>query len=162
MKDDFGSFAVFTEQGSSVSHMAAATVLEVTSRMSGCAVEAGDAVPLRMIRTSKRRTEPRARRDAPPQNAQCEATPNANVPCSYIQHTTAFKSYHRHVEQDTSTCSGSYGHFNRHNRTPWKPTGNIQSFVWSGVGRDTKQICGTTTVYAIFCKIGLILVDEGV
>ena len=43
-KDDSGSFAVFTEQGSSASHMTAAKVLDVKSRLPGGAGQASDAV----------------------------------------------------------------------------------------------------------------------
>ena len=42
--DDTGSYAVFTEQGSSASQMTAAKVMDVTARVSGCAGQAADAV----------------------------------------------------------------------------------------------------------------------
>ena len=45
VKDDSGSYAVFTEQRSSASHMTAAIVLDVISRLLGCTGEAVDAVP---------------------------------------------------------------------------------------------------------------------
>ena len=44
MKDDSGSFAVFTEQGSSASQMTAANVMDIFSRLPGCAGLAADAV----------------------------------------------------------------------------------------------------------------------
>ena len=44
VKDDSGSYAVFTEQGSSASQMTAATVMEIISRLPGCAGQAADAV----------------------------------------------------------------------------------------------------------------------
>ena len=44
VKDDSGSYAVFTEQGSSASHMTAARVLDVISRLPGYAGQASDAV----------------------------------------------------------------------------------------------------------------------
>ena len=44
VKDDTGSYAVFTEQGSSASQMTAAKVMDTTSRLSGCAGQAADAV----------------------------------------------------------------------------------------------------------------------
>ena len=44
MKDDYGSYAVFTEQGSSASQMTAAKVMNINSRLSGCAGQAADAV----------------------------------------------------------------------------------------------------------------------
>ena len=44
MKNDAGSHAVFTEQGSSASQMTAAKVLHVKARLPGCAGEAADAV----------------------------------------------------------------------------------------------------------------------
>ena len=40
VKDDSGSYAVFTEQGSSASQMTAATVLNIISRLPGCAGQA--------------------------------------------------------------------------------------------------------------------------
>ena len=44
VKDDSGSYAVFTEQGSSASQMAAAEVMDIISRLPGCAGQAADAV----------------------------------------------------------------------------------------------------------------------
>ena len=44
MKDDSGSYAVFTEQGSSASQMTAANVLDVISKLLDCAEEASDVV----------------------------------------------------------------------------------------------------------------------
>ena len=44
MKDDSGSCAVFTEQGSSASQMTAAKVMDIISRLLGCAGQAADAV----------------------------------------------------------------------------------------------------------------------
>ena len=44
VKDDSGSYAVFTEQGSSASHMTAARVMDIISRLPGCAGQAADAV----------------------------------------------------------------------------------------------------------------------
>ena len=44
VKDDSGSCAVFTEQGSSASQMTAAKVMDIISRLPGCAGEAADAV----------------------------------------------------------------------------------------------------------------------
>ena len=44
VKDDFGSNAVSTAQGSSASHMTAAKVWDVRSRLPDCAGEASDAV----------------------------------------------------------------------------------------------------------------------
>ena len=44
MKDDSGSHAVLTEQGSSASHMTAADVFDVSSRLPDCAGEASDVV----------------------------------------------------------------------------------------------------------------------
>ena len=44
MKDDSGSYAVFTEQGSSASQMTAAKVMVIISRLPGCAGQAADAV----------------------------------------------------------------------------------------------------------------------
>ena len=44
VKDDSGSYAVFTEQGSSASQMTAAKVMDIISRLPGCARQAADAV----------------------------------------------------------------------------------------------------------------------
>ena len=44
VKDDSGSYAVFTEQGSSASQMTAAKVVDTISRLPGCAGQAADAV----------------------------------------------------------------------------------------------------------------------
>ena len=44
VKDESGSHAVFSEKGSSGSHMTAAGVLDAISRPSGCGGEASDGV----------------------------------------------------------------------------------------------------------------------
>ena len=44
VKDNSGSYAVFTEQGSSASHMTAAKVMDILSRLPRCAGQAADAV----------------------------------------------------------------------------------------------------------------------
>ena len=44
VKDDSGSYAVYTEQGSSASQMTAAKVMDIISRLPGCAGQAADAV----------------------------------------------------------------------------------------------------------------------
>ena len=44
VKDDSGSHAVFIEQGSSASQMTAAKVMDIISRLSGCAGQAAEAV----------------------------------------------------------------------------------------------------------------------
>ena len=44
VKDDSGSYAVFTEQGSSASQLTAAKVMDIISRLPGCARQAADAV----------------------------------------------------------------------------------------------------------------------
>ena len=44
MKDDSGSYAVFTEQGSSASQLTAAEIMDIISRLPGCAGQAADAV----------------------------------------------------------------------------------------------------------------------
>ena len=44
VKDDSGSYAVFTEQGSSASQMTAAKVTDIISRLLGCDGQAADAV----------------------------------------------------------------------------------------------------------------------
>ena len=45
MKDDSEFYAVVTEQGSSASQMTAAKVMDIISRLPGCAGQARDAVP---------------------------------------------------------------------------------------------------------------------
>ena len=55
VKDDSGSYAVFTEQGSSASQMTAATVMDVTSRLPGCAGQAADAVSICLYPGKNRR-----------------------------------------------------------------------------------------------------------
>ena len=44
VKDDSGSYAVFNEQGSSASQMTAANVMDIISRLPGCAGQAADAI----------------------------------------------------------------------------------------------------------------------
>ena len=44
VKDDSGSYAVFTGQGSSASQMTAAKLMDIISRLPGCAGQAADAV----------------------------------------------------------------------------------------------------------------------
>ena len=44
VKDDSGAYAVFTEQGSSASQMAAAKIMDIISRLPGCNGQAADAV----------------------------------------------------------------------------------------------------------------------
>ena len=44
VKDDSGSHAVFTEQGSSASQMTATKIMDIISRLSGCDGQAADAV----------------------------------------------------------------------------------------------------------------------
>ena len=44
VKDDSVSYAVFTEQGSSAPQMTAAKVMDIISRVPGCAGQAADAV----------------------------------------------------------------------------------------------------------------------
>ena len=44
VKDDSGSYAVFTEQGSSASQMTAAKVMDIISKLPGCDGQAADAI----------------------------------------------------------------------------------------------------------------------
>ena len=44
VKDDSGSYAAFTAQGSSASQMTAAKVMDIISRWPGCAGQAADAI----------------------------------------------------------------------------------------------------------------------
>ena len=45
VKNDSGSYTVFTEQGSSASQMTAANIMDIISRLPGCDGQAADAVP---------------------------------------------------------------------------------------------------------------------
>ena len=49
VKDDWGSHAVFIEQGSSASHTTAAKVMDVKARLPGCAGQAADALYSRSL-----------------------------------------------------------------------------------------------------------------
>ena len=49
VKDDSGSYAVFTEQGSSAAQMTAAKVMDIISRLPGCAGQAADAVSAKTL-----------------------------------------------------------------------------------------------------------------
>ena len=52
VKDDSGSYEVFTEQGSSASQMTAAKVMDIISRLPGCAGQTADAVsPYSQVKT---------------------------------------------------------------------------------------------------------------
>ena len=44
MKDDYGAYVAFTEQGSSASQMIAAKIMDVIARLPGCVGQAADAV----------------------------------------------------------------------------------------------------------------------
>ena len=44
VKNESGSYAVFTEQGSSASQMTAAKVMDIISRLPGCSGQAADAI----------------------------------------------------------------------------------------------------------------------
>ena len=44
MKDDSGSYAVLTEQGSSASQMTAAKIMDIVSRLPGCDGQTADAI----------------------------------------------------------------------------------------------------------------------
>ena len=44
MKDDSGFYVVFTEPGPSASQMTAAKIMDIMSRLPGCAGQAADAV----------------------------------------------------------------------------------------------------------------------
>ena len=44
VEDDSGSYAIFTEKGSSASQMTAAKVMDIISRLPGCDGQAADAV----------------------------------------------------------------------------------------------------------------------
>ena len=53
VKDDTGSYAVFTEQGSSASQMTAAKVMDIISRLPGCAGQAADYTQVKIERCSQ-------------------------------------------------------------------------------------------------------------
>ena len=50
VKDDSGSYAVYTEQDSSASQMTAAKVMDIISRLPGCAGQAADAVSATQVK----------------------------------------------------------------------------------------------------------------
>ena len=52
MKDDSGSYAVFPEQGSSASQVTAAKVMDIISRLPGCAGQAADPLSAYIFRGS--------------------------------------------------------------------------------------------------------------
>ena len=62
MKNDSGSYAVFTEQGSSASQMTAAKVMDVIARLPGCAGQAADPISAKsqVKMECKQHTAPRA------------------------------------------------------------------------------------------------------
>ena len=47
VKDNSGSYAVFTEQGSSASQMTAAKIMDIISRLPGCDGQAAEAVSVK-------------------------------------------------------------------------------------------------------------------
>ena len=49
VKDNSGSYAVFTEQGSSASQLTAAKIMDIISRLPGCDGQAADAVSVNGI-----------------------------------------------------------------------------------------------------------------
>ena len=51
LKGASGSYAVFTEQGSSASEMTAAEVIDIISRLPGCAGQAADAVSVKITKS---------------------------------------------------------------------------------------------------------------
>ena len=53
VKDDSGSYAVFTERGSSASQMTAAKVMDIISRLPECSGQAADAVSAICLYPSK-------------------------------------------------------------------------------------------------------------
>ena len=57
-KDDTGSYAVFTEQGSPSSQMTAAKIMDIISRLPGCDGQAADAVSVRGVSWSLLTTVP--------------------------------------------------------------------------------------------------------
>ena len=56
VKDDFGSFAAFTEQGSSASQMTAAEVMDVISRLQGGVMDTSTKTQMAEIMVQKRRS----------------------------------------------------------------------------------------------------------
>ena len=84
VKDDSGSYAVFTEQGSSASQMTAAKVMDIFSRLPGCAGQA-----------------------APGQNERCtDVVENSKVRMSgYLDTSTKTQMAQIMVQYGRPTCS---------------------------------------------------------
>ena len=57
VKDNSGSYAVFTEQGSSASQMTAAKIMDIISRLPVCARQAADAISAYTLVTNGRRSQ---------------------------------------------------------------------------------------------------------
>ena len=78
VEDDSGSYAVFTEQGSSASQMTAAKIMDIISRLPGCDGQAADAVSISLY---------------PGENGRCSQIvkkfPNRNVQTfGFVHHDT--------------------------------------------------------------------------
>ena len=79
VKDDSGSYAAFTEQGSSASQMTAAKVMDVIAKLPGCTGQAADAVSAvrdnALLFPRRCRTRPRNNHDNTTQHRLHELTP---------------------------------------------------------------------------------------
>ena len=94
VKDDSGSYAVFTEQGSSASQMTAAKVMDIISRLPGCDGQAADAVSA--------------------------YTQVKNGGCSQITENSQF-GMSRHLDSSTTTQNGqNHGPVWRPSRSSWE------------------------------------------
>ena len=99
VKDDSGSYAVFTEQGSSASQMTAAKVMDIISRLPGCAGQATDAISVLY----------------PGKNGRCsqiiEKFPNRSVQTfGFVYHDTWPKSWSSMEDPVVPLERNLYGH----------------------------------------------------
>ena len=78
MKDDSGSYAVSSEQGSSASQMTASNAMDVNARLPGCAGQAADAVAA-YVHPSKNGGRSKIVQNSQSQNVQV---------CGYVFHDT--------------------------------------------------------------------------
>ena len=127
MKDDSGSYAVFTEQGSSASQMTAAKVMTIISRPPGCAGQAADA--------KKAYTQVKME-DAP----TLLNIPKSECPDMWIRLPT----------QKNAEIMVQYGI-----RQDYCVKGNLRTFYWNMVGEKVANgnVCSLTTKKGLFLSV---------
>ena len=82
VKDNFGAYAVFTEQGSSASQMTAAKVTDIFSRLPGCAGQAADAIS---AYTQVKMEDAHALREEPEEHKRPKSKSNTSTPKTQTQ-----------------------------------------------------------------------------